>query len=175
MAPETGPDTPARVIIVMGVSGAGKTTVGRRLADAIGARFVEGDTYHPASNVAKMTAGEALDDGDRAPWLATLSDAIGQWLAVCETVVLACSALKDDYRRRLVDGRNGIRFIHLAGDKDIITERLAGRIGHFMPPSLLDSQLNDLQPPPDAVVLNIAHEPDQLVAMALEQLGRSNG
>jgi len=163
------PEAP-RVIIVMGVSGAGKSTVGERLARALGAHFVEGDSYHPPANVEKMAAGQPLVDADREPWLAALADAIAGWLASGERTVLACSALKAGYRARLTGGREDVRFLHLSGDADIIARRLASRPGHFMPASLLESQLRDLEAPSDAIHLDIAETPARIVARALAEL-----
>ena len=121
------------VIVVMGVSGSGKTTVGQLLADALGAEFAEGDAYHPPANIEKMRRGIPLEDADRWPWLQTLAAQIDRWLAAGTTVVLACSALKQRYRDVLAKGRPGVRFVHLKGDKTLIRLRLDGRRGHYMP------------------------------------------
>jgi gluconokinase len=152
------------VIVLMGVSGAGKTTVGELLAERLGATFAEGDAYHPKANVEKMQAGIALDDADREPWLRRLSAEIGRWLAEGRTVVLACSALKERYRAILKDGRAEVRFVHLAGDADLIGERLAHRRGHYMPPTLLPTQLAALEEPTEAITVDIGATPEAIVA-----------
>jgi gluconokinase len=161
------------VIVLMGVSGSGKTTVGVPLAQALGGEFVEGDDYHPPANIAKMRQGIPLEDADRRPWLATLSAEIGRWLAAGRTVVLACSALKRSYRAILRDGRPGVRFVHLTGSAPLIRARLAGRQGHYMPASLLDSQLAALEEPLDAIVVAIDRPPAEIVASILTALGRA--
>ena len=139
------------VIVVMGVSGAGKTTHGRALAAAVGWDFADADDHHPAANVAKMRAGIPLDDADRAPWLATLRAMIERHLAADRPLVLACSALKQAYRDALWADRPRMRLIYLEGTRDALAARLEARADHFMPAALLDSQLADLQPPADAV------------------------
>ena len=154
----------AVVVVLMGVSGAGKTAVGTRLAKALGGTFVEGDDFHPPANVAKMRSGVPLDDADRQPWLETLSREIGAWLEAGRTVVLACSALKQRYRDILKAGRPGVRFVHLKGDEDLIRQRLEHRRGHYMPASLLDSQLAALEEPADAITVGIDASPDAIVA-----------
>jgi gluconokinase len=134
-------------LIVMGVSGSGKTTIASRLAARLGWTFEDGDRFHPASNVAKMAAGHPLTDEDRWPWLQAIADEID---AVCQRgghVVIACSALKRTYRDLLVHGRSDVRLIFLNGSQALISERLARRKGHFMPPGLLDSQFKTLELP----------------------------
>ncbi|MEU7632131.1 gluconokinase [Nocardia sp. NPDC049220] len=132
------------VIVVMGVSGSGKSTVGARLAAALDVEYAEGDDFHPAANIAKMTAGTPLDDADRAPWL----DAVAAWLAqhADRGGVVSCSALKRIYRDRLRTSAPETFFLHLAAPKDELARRMTGRRGHFMPSSLLDSQLAALEP-----------------------------
>lgn len=156
----------------MGVSGAGKTEVGRRLADALGAEFVEGDEYHPPENVEKMRAGIPLDDADRWPWLDRLSRAIEEWLSEGRDVVLACSALKQSYRDRLAAGRPDVHFVWLKGDEGLIRARLELRRGHYMPPALLPSQLAALEEPADAIVIDIAAPPDAIVTEIRKRLER---
>lgn len=136
---------PARWV-VMGVSGCGKSEVGKRLAAALGVRFLEGDAYHSASNVAKMAAGIPLDDADRADWLRTLQAEIAEARERGDGLVLACSALKRRYRDLLRAADPGLRFAHLAGPRELIAERMQARTAHYMPASLLDSQLRDLEP-----------------------------
>jgi gluconokinase len=126
----------------MGVSGSGKSTVGAALARRLGVPFADADTFHPPANVAKMAAGEPLDDGDRYPWL----DAVGQWLAVHNDGVMSCSALKRRYRDQLRSHCSDIEFLHLTGSPELIGRRQAGRPGHFMPSSLLMSQFEALEP-----------------------------
>src|SRR5918996_4581851 len=152
------------VVVLMGVSGSGKTEVGTRLAEALGGTFVEGDDYHPPANVAKMRSGVPLDDADRQPWLETLSREIGKWLDAGKAVVLACSALKQRYRDILKAGRPEVRFVHLEGDKDLIRERLEHRRGHYMPASLLESQLAALEEPKDAITVGVEGTPEAIVA-----------
>jgi gluconokinase len=158
------------VIVLMGVSGSGKTTVGRLLAEAVGAEFAEGDSYHPPENVEKMRRGIPLDDADRWPWLEILSTEIDRWLAAGQTVVLACSALKQRYRDVLAKGRPQVRFVYLEGDEDLIRSRLDQRRGHYMPPSLLKSQIAALEPPDDAITVDIAGSPQAIVTRILEAL-----
>ena len=142
------------VVVVMGVSGSGKTTVAKLLAETSGWQFQEGDTLHPPANVEKMSAGIPLTDADRLPWL----DAIGAWIdgqlgAGCSGVV-TCSALKRAYRDRLAKGRPGVTFVFIELDQARVAERMASRQGHFMPPSLLASQFAALEPPgPDEPVI----------------------
>lgn len=158
----------------MGVSGVGKTTVGRLLADALNADFAEGDAYHPPENVAKMQSGTPLEDADRWPWLATLNREIGQWLDAGQTVVLACSALKQSYRDILHGGRAGVRFVYLRGDAALIRARLDERRGHYMPTSLLESQFGALEEPQDAIGIDVAATPEAIAAEILAELQRAD-
>ena len=164
----------AAYIIVMGVSGSGKTTVAKGIAEEMGWEFAEGDDFHSEANVAKMHAGHPLDDEDRWPWLR----AIGAWIDEREqegtSAVITCSALKRSYRDLLREGRAGVRFCHIDADADLIAERLAHREGHYMPPSLLPSQiatLEPLQPDEPGVRISAAATPEQVVQDALEALG----
>ena len=136
-------------LIVMGVSGSGKSTVGEALAQRLALRFEDGDRFHPASNVAKMHAGIALTDDDRWPWLKAIADEIDRGCGAGSPAVIACSALKRAYRDVLVHGRGDVRIVYLRGDQALIARRLALRTGHFMPPGLLTSQFQTLQPPTD--------------------------
>ena len=163
------------VIIVMGVSGAGKTTVGRLLAAALGAEFVEGDRFHAPANVAKMRRGVALDDADRRPWLAAMAREIARWSGEGRAVVLACSALKRRYRAILRQGGGKVRLVYLKGPAALIGARLERRAGHYMPASLLASQLASLEEPAgrEAVVtVDISGAPDTIVAAIIERLRR---
>ncbi|WP_084545132.1 gluconokinase, GntK/IdnK-type [Derxia gummosa] len=134
-------------LVVMGVAGCGKSSVGLALAEALGAVWLEGDAFHPPANIARMSAGIPLDDDDRAGWLAALADRLAAGRARGERMVLGCSALKRRYRDRLRLGDPDLVFVHLAGSRALIGERMAARPGHFMPPSLLDSQFAALEPP----------------------------
>jgi carbohydrate kinase (thermoresistant glucokinase family) len=131
----------------MGVSGCGKSTVGRALAERLGWNFQEGDDLHPDANVAKMRASRPLDDADRAPWLAAIAAKIDGWRKAGEAGVITCSALKRRYRDVLIGDRDDVGLIYLAGSRGLIAERLAGRCGHFMPAALLGSQFDTLEPP----------------------------
>jgi gluconokinase len=135
------------VVVVMGVSGCGKSTVGQLLARSLGFDFAEGDDFHPPGNVAKMKSGVALVDADRQDWLAALAERIGQSRAQGRGLVLSCSALKRSYRDRLRTAAPDLHLVHLVGDFAQLRQRMAGRTDHYMPPSLLESQFRDLQPP----------------------------
>src|SRR5712692_3378141 len=134
-------------LVVMGVSGSGKTTIADKLAERLGWTFEDGDRFHPPSNVAKMSAGHPLTDEDRWPWLQAIADEIDRVCKAGEHAVIACSALKRTYRDILVHGRNDVRVIFLDGTQELIAGRLAHRKGHFMPPGLLASQFKALEPP----------------------------
>ncbi len=134
-------------VVVMGVSGSGKSTIGEALAARLGWRFEDGDRFHPPSNVAKMSAGQPLTDEDRRPWLQAIADEIDRVCMAGEHAVIACSALKRSYREILVHGRSDVRIVHLDGAEELIAGRLASRKGHFMPPGLLASQFRTLEPP----------------------------
>ncbi len=160
------------IVVVMGVSGVGKTTIGRVLAERLGAVFLEGDKFHPPENVAKMSAGTPLTDEDRQPWLRALAGEAERRAAESRNVVIACSALKRSYRQILTE-RGTMRFVHLSGDPALIKARLDARVGHYMPPALLPSQLATLEPPradEGAVVIDIAAEPDVLIERVLAAL-----
>lgn len=157
------------VILVMGVSGSGKTTVGRALAGTIGARFYDADDDHPAANIAKMRRGEPLTDADREAWLRALRARIDAWLLANDTVVLACSALTERIRDALGADRDGIHLVHLRGSKALIRARMRAR-RHFMAASLLDSQFALLEPPEHALDLDISETPGELVTRIVRQL-----
>lgn len=161
------------IVVLMGVCGVGKTTVGRMLAERLGARFLEGDEFHPPANVEKMRAGTPLDDADREPWLRSLAAEMRRASAAGQDIVLACSALKHAYRDILAAGQRHISFIHLAGTPALIQARLDARQGHYMPPSLLPSQLAALEPPSadeQAVTVDVSGTPQQILAAILAAL-----
>jgi carbohydrate kinase (thermoresistant glucokinase family) len=154
------------ILVVMGVSGSGKSTVGELLAKRLGWPFLDADEYHPPANVAKMKAGTPLTDEDRWPWLEKLN----QLLRQKQDAVLACSALKEIYRQRLTTGLEA-KIIFLKGDKSLIQERLATRQHKYMPASLLDSQFATLEPPADAIAVDIAQDPGACVEAIVARLG----
>ncbi len=162
---------PTHSLIIMGVSGSGKSTIGRQLAQRLGWEFRDADDDHPAANVAKMKAGTPLTDEDRAPWLAILAERIVRAGATGEPLVLACSALKQRYRDQLAGGDAGVRFVYLKGDKAQIAARMAKR-HHFMPPALLDSQFAALEEPKDAIEVSIMDTPEVIVAQVIDVLRR---
>ena len=145
MSDDTG-TTPC-ALIVMGVSGSGKSTIADKLAERLRWTYEDGDKFHPASNVAKMSAGHPLTDEDRWPWLQAIADEIDRVCKAGQHAVIACSALKRAYRDILVHGRSDVRIVFLQGAQELIAERLAARKHHFMPPGLLDSQFRTLEPP----------------------------
>ncbi|WP_229202224.1 gluconokinase [Pseudoduganella aquatica] len=152
--------------VVMGVCGCGKSSVGGRLAESLGAKFLEGDAFHSPANVAKMSAGTPLTDADRAEWLLQLMAEIRNARETGASLVLSCSALKRRYRDLLREGDPELRFAHLAGDRELIANRMLARINHYMPLSLLDSQLNVLEPlqaDEAGITLDIRKEPAQLI------------
>jgi len=162
------------IIIVMGVSGSGKTTVAAMLAGALGAAFLEGDDLHPRSNVEKMKSGTPLTDADRLPWLQAIARKIDEWRAGGKGGVVTCSALKRAYRDILIGNRPEVRLVYLKGSHDLIHRRMAARHEHFMPLGLLDSQFATLQEPdPDErpIVVDVAGSPAEIVAEIIRQLG----
>jgi gluconokinase len=159
------------IIILMGVSGSGKTTIGARLAQALGWPFYDGDQFHPPANIAKMQRGIPLTDADRWPWLHALRTHIETCIHQRVSAVLACSALKQAYREYLMIDEAEVKLVYLKGDYDLIRERLAQRQGHFMPPELLASQFAALEEPEQGVVVDIVHPPDTVVELIREQLG----
>ena len=158
------------VLIFMGVSGSGKTTVAKLFAKKSGATFVEGDDYHPPKNVAKMRSGIPLTDADRKSWLQALRRIVAGALAKDEFTALTCSALKAKYRHKLGEGNPRVKFVHLTGSKAALEARLKNRHGHFMPPGLLDSQLADLEPPTDTLVFGSDKSPKKIVAEVMQFL-----
>jgi gluconokinase len=159
------------IIILMGVSGSGKTTIGARLARVLGWPFYDGDRFHPPANIAKMQQGMPLTDEDRWPWLQALRAHIEICIQQGVSAVLACSALKQAYREYLVMDEAEVKLVYLKGDYDLIYERLAHRQGHFMSPGLLASQFAALEEPERGVVVDIGHPPETVVALIREQLG----
>ena len=153
------------VIVVMGVSGSGKTAVGRALAQRLKCPFFDGDDFHPPDNLAKMARGIPLDDQDRRPWLVALHDLIGRHLSQDKTAVVACSALKKDYRCLLAEGNIGMVFVYLKGDFDLIWRRLSAREDHYMKAGMLQSQFDDLEEPSagEALSVDINRPPGEIV------------
>jgi len=165
-------------IVVMGVSGSGKTTVAVALADRLGWEFAEGDDFHPAENVAKMRAGTPLDDDDRWPWLRRLAAWIGEHEQDGRSVVVTCSALKRSYRDLLREGHPSVWFAHVTVDAELLRDRVGNRTGHYMPPSLLDSQLAALEPLGDdepGADISGAGSPDTVVEDLLGTLASERG
>jgi gluconokinase len=158
------------IIVIMGVAGAGKTTLGKALAEALNWPFVEGDDYHPPANKAKMARGEALVDADRAPWLTALSQRMAALDGQSTDAIVACSALKERYRARLAEGVSDVRFVFLSGRPEAIARRICERQGHFMPPTLLESQLAALEPPEGAIRVAIEDTTDEQVRSILRRI-----
>lgn len=161
------------IVIVMGICGSGKTTVGRLLAARLGVPFVEGDDYHPPENVARMAAGHALTDADRWPWLRRLAEAMREWDVAGEDRVVSCSALRAAYRDLLREGAKDVRFIYLEGAVELVRDRMANRKGHFMPVALIESQIEALEDPngePGVIPVDVAGTPEEIVAQALSAL-----
>ena len=154
------------IVLVMGVAGVGKTTIGEALARELGWRFIDADDYHPPQNVAKMKAGIPLEDADRWPWLAHLNKVLKEEL----NAVLACSALKGSYRQRLAQGIPQFIVVYLYGTPALIRARMATRSHRYMPAALLESQFAALEPPADAIAVNVATEPSSCVAAVMAWL-----
>jgi gluconokinase len=160
------------IVLVMGVSGCGKSTVGRALADALDAEFIDADDFHPPANIEKMSAGQPLDDTDRAPWLARLRDELAARHRAARPAVIACSALKERYRAILRQGAPDLLIVHLTGTPGDIATLMARRTGHFMKPGMIASQFAALEPPARALTLSVLLPvPDQITAI-LHHLGR---
>ncbi len=157
------------IVIVMGVVGAGKTTVGRLLAAQLGWEFADADDYHSTDNIEKIRHGVPLDDGDRSPWLGRLRTVIANWSSQGRSGVLACSALKRSYRDELRIGPE-VQFVYLHGSAELIEQRLRARQGHFAGDQILASQFADLEEPETAITINIAQPPGQIVAEIREKL-----
>jgi gluconokinase len=161
------------IVVLMGVSGSGKTTIGMLLAERMQTVFADADSYHSDLNKAKMAAGHALNDEDRQPWLETLNELLRGWFGGGRGGVLACSALKEAYRKTLVSGMpvRSVRFVFLDGSKELIAVRLAERKDHYMNPKLLDSQLATLEPPRDALRVVNDRAPEDVVDEIVKNLG----
>lgn len=158
------------VIMVMGVSGSGKSTVGRALADALDSEFLEADAFHSPANIERMREGIPLDDAARQPWLLLIRGAVLDRVKQGRGLVVACSALKEAYRHTLLDGIDDAVVVYLAVDRAVLEERLRTRHGHFMPASLLASQLADLEPPADAIVVDEGRPLPEVVDEILARL-----
>ena len=158
------------IVVLMGVTGSGKTTVGRMLAEQLGWAFVEGDDLHSRANVEKMRRGEPLTDADRLPWLQALRASIDALAAAGRSAVVTCSALHQSYRDLLANGRPEVRFVWLTAPPEVLRDRLEHRHGHFMPPSLLESQLETLEAPTDVPAIDVRPAPSAIVAAIRERL-----
>jgi gluconokinase len=152
------------IVVLTGVAGSGKTTVGQTLAASLGWSFRDADEFHPPENIAKMSAGIPLTDGERTPWLAAIRAHIDACLARGEHAVLTCSALKERYREILTAGAPQVKLVQLAGSPELIQQRISAREGHFMKPEMLRSQFEALEMPRDAITVDIAAAPEQIVA-----------
>ena len=169
--------TDAMAVVLMGVTGSGKTTVGEILAERLAWPFLDGDDFHPPGNVAKMRAGTPLTDEDRWPWLQKLATEIGDRVDRGDSCLLGCSALKAEYRRVLRGGHGPqqVRFVHLAGSESLIAARLASREHRYMPSSLLRSQFEALEAPADATVIDIDAVPGEIATRILRALDLNDG
>ncbi|MBP9837392.1 MAG: gluconokinase [Proteobacteria bacterium] len=159
------------VIVLMGVTGSGKTTVGQLLATQLGWEFFDADDFHPAENVEKMRNGIPLNDQDREPWLYNLGELISNSVEKEINIILACSALKHNYRKMLRNDLKPVKFFYLKGDFDQIKDRLEARKGHYMNPNLLSSQFDALEEPKDAVYVDISPEPSAIAQAVRKELG----
>lgn len=161
------------IVVVMGVSGSGKTTVGKLLAERLGWQYQEGDALHPPENVAKMSTGTPLTDADRIPWLHRIAARIDDWRSRGESGVVTCSALKRTYRDIIIGERPDVGLVHLKGSRELIGQRMAARKGHFMPAALLDTQFATLQEPaPEerAIVVDVGGTPAEIVDEIVRRL-----
>jgi carbohydrate kinase (thermoresistant glucokinase family) len=170
------------ILLLMGVAGSGKTTTGQRLARQLGWEFRDADSFHPAANIAKMSAGQPLNDDDRLPWLDAIADWIDKHRGAGTKAIVSCSALKRVYRKRLMAQRPEVQLIYLKGTPKLIADRMSRRKGHFMPPALLDSQFAALEAPRGSerpIIVNVAMPPNRVIEHILIRTGlggaRSNG
>ena len=161
------------LVIFMGVSGSGKTTIGKSLAESLGWTFFDGDDFHPTANVSKMAKGIPLSDNDRQPWLNALRKLIKKLISKDVSAVIACSALKRVYREYLQDDNEAVRFVYLKGDYELIRERMEGRSSHFMKADLLLSQFAALQEPEGVITVNISRDPEEIVKSIIAELRRA--
>lgn len=164
------------IVLIMGVSGSGKTTVGERLAKQLGCSFAEGDAFHPPQNVAKMQSGTPLDDADREPWLRSIAEQVDAAIAAKVPLVVACSALKVCYRQILIGNRQNIHLVYLEGTPALIRQRMEAR-AHFMPPALLKSQFAILEEPGEAeraIRIDVRQEPEACARLVIEELKRES-
>ncbi|MBF2013928.1 MAG: gluconokinase [Rivularia sp. T60_A2020_040] len=158
------------IILVMGVSGSGKTTVGKKLAESLGWEFRDADDFHSQENVEKMLHGIALDDADRFPWLQAIQDVIKEYLSENKNLVLSCSALKENYRQMLLVNKELVKLVYLKGSFKLIQKRLQERLNHFMSEKLLKSQFDILEEPTDVIVVDISEPLDAIVQEIRESL-----
>jgi gluconokinase len=158
------------IIVVMGVTGSGKTTIGSLLGRRLGWEFADADDFHSPANKEKMHKGIPLTDADRLPWLASIHERIAKWLALKQNAVLACSALKQGYRQLLWNGPE-VQFVYLKGSYELIAERLRARKGHFADEHILAGQFRDLEEPSDAVAVDIGASPEEIVDEICKRLG----
>lgn len=158
-----------KAVIVMGVSGSGKTTIGLKLAERLKWKFIESDLFHSKENIQKMASGIPLTDSDRQPWLENLHAILVDCSRNNQSVIMACSALKERYRQILKSGLSGIRFVYLKGDYDLIWQRMQAR-EHFMKPEMLKSQFEALEEPHDAIIIDISKSSDQMIKEILVQI-----
>ena len=161
-----------RFFIVMGVSGSGKTSVGKALAEELGWDFFDADDFHPPENIVKMASGIPLDDFDRAPWLASLHDLISSSLRAGKPGVLACSALKERYRQKLMDGNEGVQLVYLKGSYDLIGSRMVTRKDHYMQTHMLQSQFDALEEPVNALTVEISGQVNEIVQEILRAMNK---
>lgn len=159
------------VIILMGVAGSGKTTIGLQLARELNWSFADADDFHPPANIAKMASGQPLDDTDRAPWLSALRQHVDACLARGTHGVVTCSALKERYRAILTADSQLVRFVHLHGTRELLWHRISSRENHFMLPAMLESQLAALEPPANALLIDIGATPAEIVAQIRASFG----
>ena len=158
------------IILVMGVSGSGKTTVGEKLAESLGYKFADADDFHPQENIDKMRNGIALNDTDRLPWLQQMQDVIKQRLSENTNIVISCSALKESYRQMLLINRESVKLVYLKGSFELIHKRLKERLNHFMGEKLLKSQFNILEEPLDAITVDISQPLEVIVREIVNKL-----